>query len=51
MMLNLRIEDLEASLIAIVIAFMLFKFLISHRVPGGSPGRLTDTFTSHLKDP
>ena len=29
----------------------LFKFLISQRVPKGSPSLLTDTFTSHRNEP
>lgn len=30
---------------------MLLRFLISHLVPLGEPGRFTDTFASHLSEP
>lgn len=31
--------------------FTLLRFLISHRVPGTSPLRFTDIFTSHRSEP
>ena len=41
----------KALLIATIINFTLFKFLISQRVPGVSPIRFTETFTSQRRDP
>lgn len=41
----------EDSLIAATIYLTLARFLISQRVPIGSPGRFIETFTSHLRDP
>jgi hypothetical protein len=41
----------ENALIAAIMNLTLLRFLISHRVPRGLPGRFTETFTSHRRDP
>ena len=46
-----QIDGNAALLIAAIIKRTLLRFLISHRVPGALPWRLTDTFTSQRKDP
>ena len=44
-------SDRVYSLTATWMFFTLFRFLISHLVPAGSPCLLTETFTSQRSDP
>ena len=46
-----KVDEGGNVLMAACINLTLFKFLISQRVPQGSPALFTDTLTSHRRDP